>query len=1023
VPYLEAVPRFGASVKNWFRTHRYGPAWKPPAIIGVGLLALWEASDKGARLLGNAYGEWAQACLLVGGLGCLAWSAWKISRTPIGPERSSERPSALKGASSFGSSLEDARLFSRLGRAEQLAILRSWIGNDQVPLIVIYSESGTGKTSLLRAGLEGGAKLTSPASAGTAVKGGQEDGPASTLRLIYWEATPAGAEAGLLHAIQAQSGGDRGGPASLRAFVAQAVAERTAVLIDQAEQLSPEHHAPIFDVLARAAAAPPPYRTTWLIAMRRSYLPTWQDFELSLPKSSRSKLEYLPLQPFTVRSATEVVSTLVEESALPIDRSVVDAVIRGIVDENGRVSPVEIGISLLAMSQLELGRSSLSLRKYVDAGGLATLLATYLDGKLDRYTPREREEIGQALLRLIDSQNSQRLAAGLTAEELHTAAPAIPAASFFRALESLESPRTRVLEVVPGVQPPHYRLVHERLIPAVRRLAGPTVIALEQAQLTLDRAFSRWNLERVDRNLLSGSELRMVRARLSEIHLGDAATDKRRFVERSRGHQLLRAAMAAGIGSCVAIMVLIPFIRVAWYPEEIGNHWRRGTGFVSHTLIPPKKLWTVDARGNERSAVQWDMDTGKETYRTSGTWFVPGEKYVVVLDISGSSRAEELGSKVVTSTSAEAFWINLARKAYFTDDGGTLFWEQVTDGGARKVLRYWPLAKRAGVGALEDAEVPVIFASGSHLVSYFHGLISADPDKYRVPAVWDISHVRWDMTDVLHRDGISLLGFRGAHDRLAVGVDGEHLRAAVLREMDGNQQVLELWALNDKPRLLNTRDVGVARGALADVLVMSIAFLRHGAIIAVEGDVEGSSIMHLFNAADLSDINLSAANYSSMLYGHYALWRDKDEIRVWDVDAGNDAISRVEAKGLDEKGVEFLGHTLLFKSENGAATLCPLVKGLSVCVAVGESGDSYIPVYGDGSVGVIERDEALALYDQDGKQSASLPPTNLEGNVTVSFNSRCNSAYIWTRDGRVLRFRRSLSIFGRPMIELDRPCR
>jgi hypothetical protein len=1018
--YLEAVPRFSAAVKDWIRSRRYGPAWKPPAIIGVGLLALWLASDKAAKLLRKPYGEWAQACLLVGGLGCLAWSVWKISRTPIGPERSGERPSALKGASSFDSSPEDARLFSRLGRDEQLGILRSWLENDQVPLIVIYSESGTGKTSLLRAGLEGSAKLTQSMLAGTAVKGGQEDGPASTLRVIYWEATPADAEAGLLHAIQAQSGGSRGGPASLRAFVAQAAAERTAVLIDQAEQLSPEQHASIFDILARAAAAPPPYRTTWLIAMRRSYLPTWQDFELTLPKSSRSKFEYLSLQPFTVSSATEVVSTLVEDSELPIDRSVVDAVIRGIVDENGRVSPVEIGISLLALSQLELGRSSLSLRQYLDAGGLATLLATYLDGKLDRYTPREREEIGKALLRLIDSQNGQRLAAGLTAEELHAAAAAIPAASFFRALESLESPRTRVLEVVPDVQPPHYRLVHERLIPAVRRLAGPTVIALEQAQLTLDRAFSRWNLERVDRNLLTGSELRMVRARLGEIHLGGAATDKRRFVERSRRYQLLRVAMAAGIAACVAIMLLIPFMRVAWYPEEVGNHWPPGkAGIVSHTLIPPKKLWTVDAHGNYKSAIQWDMDTGKETYRTSGTAFVPGEKYIAVMDSSDAARAEELGSKRVTSRFREGFLQFLGAKTQFTDDGGTLYWEEVTGGGVRKVLRYWPLATTAGVGALEEATVPVVFASGSRLVTYFRGLIGVDRNEYRVPAVWDISHVRWDMTDVPQREGISFLGFRRAHDALTVAVDGEHLRAAVLRELKANQQELELWTLNGIPRRLNSRTVGVGAGAIAEVDILSMGFLRHGAIIAVGGAVEGSKFTYFFNAPSLSDF----AEIDCVLYGRYALWRDKDEIRVWDVDAGNDAISRFEAKGLDEKNVEFLGHIVLFKSENGAATLCPLVQGLSACVPVGGSGESYVPVHGDGSVGVIQRDGALVLYDQDGKRRASLPPTNLEGNVTVAFNSQCHSAHMWTRDGRVLRFRRSLSIFGRPILALDKPCR
>jgi hypothetical protein len=51
---------------------------------------------------------------------------------------------------------------------------------------------------------------------------------------------------------------------------------RRIVVIDQAEQLSPEGHPRIFELLRQVAAGDPPYRATWVVAFRREFLPVWR---------------------------------------------------------------------------------------------------------------------------------------------------------------------------------------------------------------------------------------------------------------------------------------------------------------------------------------------------------------------------------------------------------------------------------------------------------------------------------------------------------------------------------------------------------------------------------------------------------------------------------------------------------------------------------------------------------------------------------------------------------------------------
>src|SRR5262249_50303454 len=146
------------------------------------------------------------------------------------------RPTAIKVPSAFGP--HDAELFRRLGREADMATLLSHILNDQIDLVVIYGDSGAGKTSLLRAGLP--CALTD-----------------RTLLLEYhcWEAMPRDAEKRLVAAMQHEWQTPPDAPQKLMDIFGPATGPlRRVIVLDQFEQISPERRSvrPLFQLFKYA---------------------------------------------------------------------------------------------------------------------------------------------------------------------------------------------------------------------------------------------------------------------------------------------------------------------------------------------------------------------------------------------------------------------------------------------------------------------------------------------------------------------------------------------------------------------------------------------------------------------------------------------------------------------------------------------------------------------------------------------------------------------------------------------------
>lgn len=506
---------FVAGTRKIVQFLRYGPRELALALLGLLLLGAIPLLPKLAEWLPIVAPAlpWMTGVLAVLGLLLLGFSIRRIWKKAVAPlPEGKPKPAAIKGPAPFGP--QDAELFARLGRNDDLNKLRDWILDDQKPLVALMGESGVGKTSLLRAGLAHHL---------------QDD----KVPVLYWEALPTDPEAKLLHAVRVGWEDEEKAPKTFEELASSVASGRRVVVIDQAEQLSPEGHPRIFELLRQVAEGNPPYKATWVVAFRREFLPVWRDFELSLPEVVQRRMETLSLRLFLPKAAEKVIAVLAEEGSVPADQKLVEKIVEDVAIE-GKISPADIGISLLVLSEVAGGRpaGSLSLNDFRESGGQAGLLTRYLERLLERLPEAERSEVLRGLLALIDLEKHQRLAEGRTLGELEEAVKPASAQRFAEALRFLASGKARVLEELPG-EPVPYRLVHERLIPAIRKLTGVILVEVERASLALERGYRVWAQARRSQYLLHGKDLEEVRRFRNQIRWGKEEEDKREFVRLS----------------------------------------------------------------------------------------------------------------------------------------------------------------------------------------------------------------------------------------------------------------------------------------------------------------------------------------------------------------------------------------------------------------------------------------------------------------------------------------------------------
>jgi hypothetical protein len=275
------------------------------ASIGFAAVLLWLGYESSGwltpelmKFLEPLHGVLIIHCVFyLAGLASLAHGIYRIWRlvvvTEMRPPR--DRPSAIKGPMAFTE--DDGALFRKLGRENDLQKLLGLMRDNQVLMVTVRGESGAGKTSLLRAGLNHilGDKAI----------------------LHYWEAVPTEPEKGLLRAVQEKWPENVTKPETLDELVNSCDAlgrHAHVIVLDQAEQLRGSK--PIFRLLRRIAReARPPHRIKWVIAFRREFSADWMDFISPEQERGFHGPQDLSLRLFSAEQAREVIGQLVSESA------------------------------------------------------------------------------------------------------------------------------------------------------------------------------------------------------------------------------------------------------------------------------------------------------------------------------------------------------------------------------------------------------------------------------------------------------------------------------------------------------------------------------------------------------------------------------------------------------------------------------------------------------------------------------------------------------------------------------------
>jgi Leucine Rich repeats (2 copies) len=466
--------------------------------------------------------------LAAAGAFAFCWLAWLIYRTAQPPERLPEKltPSVIKGPLSFGP--QDGEFFQRLGRDNELRRILSYVKDPQLSLVVLMGESGAGKTSLLRAGLD---YCCAEAE----------------IPVVYWEAVPGEPVKGLLETVNRSWNTQH---KTLGELLDASRSREAVIILDQFEQL--DRHDPkarrIYKALLEACLHAPPHRTTWIVAFRRDYDPEWRDFELEHPQLKQAMFS---LKLFNEAEAAGVMATIAEEAGLTLDEPLLKDLLASFRSKEG-VSPVDIGISMLVLDNLAHGKGEkrLTVGDYKLAGGSGGVLTNYLSRQLERLAPDERKEIYKILLRLADLTKNKRLSGGKTLTELAAGAK-MPLRLLEAELDRLSSPQVRLLERCPP-SPTHkeksYRLPHERLIRSLRELNGEYLEKVDQARRTLESSYEIWATNRDSQYLLGGAQLRKVLRHAGQFDWGDEAEAKQRFLRQSRKKRtIFRSATAAMI--------------------------------------------------------------------------------------------------------------------------------------------------------------------------------------------------------------------------------------------------------------------------------------------------------------------------------------------------------------------------------------------------------------------------------------------------------------------------------------------
>ncbi len=445
--------------------------------------------------------------------------------------------SAIKGLLPFG--FDDKEIFANLQRDRNLLECLQAISDEHWRFGVICGESGAGKTSFIQAGLW-------PAL---------EDRKYRCVYVKFSDLDPFESvkQACVKHLKSSDGlGGTTDLPSLIRAATEQD--KSTFVLIfDQFEQFF-VHRKRKKDREAFVQSLTEWYRemnpspVKILISIRGDFFDRLNELQKAM-RYSLSPTQSFRLERFEPDQATEVFCYIAEKEKLEYNRGFISEMTRQELadSDDGLISPVDIQVlAWMVAGQAAQDDRAFNRTSFQKLGGVDGLLERYLNRALEaRETESRRQCAIKVLLALTDLERNTRSGA-LTLESLREKlGDSITDSDLKESVAWLARGDVRLIAPLSENEEEKFELAHERIIPALRRLANRQLTDAGRANQLLDRRVNEWlGNQRGSRYLFSWPELQLIKKERRFLTWGKDRQAKEELIAASRRRFGLRAAAA-----------------------------------------------------------------------------------------------------------------------------------------------------------------------------------------------------------------------------------------------------------------------------------------------------------------------------------------------------------------------------------------------------------------------------------------------------------------------------------------------
>ncbi|MGF1567382.1 MAG: hypothetical protein ACFCVD_04825 [Nodosilinea sp.] len=458
---------------------------------------------------------------------------------------------AIKGLRPFGP--EDAEIFCQLQRQGSLRECAESVTSPNYKFGILMGESGCGKTSFLQAGLWPRLREDTCSHRGILVRFSDQE-PIETIRKaladqleipLEWLGIPlssplAGEETG------GGSVNENSGASPFLLMLQQAVAtagKPIVLLCDQFEQFfvhykRKEDRETFVQALTAWYKTPALNNVKLLVAIRADLLHELYALHTAL-EYTLGPQDLTKLEKFSPAEAAKILGIIAQTENLAFDpRFVQELAAQELASaDEGTISPVDLQIlAWMIERQTSDDLRAFNRKAFQKFGGVEGLLTRFLDRTLAaRVLPNQRQAAVKTLLALTDLDQQVR-AGVLNLAELQTKLQGdVRPEDLAEAVAWLSRSDVRLITPQDKSTATGYELAHERLIPALVRLAGKELTAADRANQLRERRVNEWlGNQSSPRYLLNLRELRQIQRQRPYLVWGAKRQPKERLIALSR---------------------------------------------------------------------------------------------------------------------------------------------------------------------------------------------------------------------------------------------------------------------------------------------------------------------------------------------------------------------------------------------------------------------------------------------------------------------------------------------------------